>query len=64
MDERLSEDVRPEFIETVKQLQPIDALVLEFAASRYNSPQQKVFGSGHVYDALKPYRPTAIEVSL
>ncbi len=64
MDKRFSEDVRPEFIETVKELQPIDAVVLKFARDRYNEPSQRVFGSNHVYDALKKYRPTAIEVSL
>jgi len=64
MDEKFASDVRPEFIQTVKQLQPIDALILKTIMQRHNEPSNRVFGSNHIYDALEGYRPSAIEVSL
>jgi hypothetical protein len=64
MDERFADDVRPEFIQIVKNLQPIDALVLSYARDKYNSKGQKVFAPNHVYDALKNYRTTGIDVSI
>jgi hypothetical protein len=63
MDERFANDVRPEFIQIVKTLQPIDALVLRFARDRNSSPK-RVLGANDVYDALKDCRTTAIDVSI
>jgi len=63
MDERFSEDVRPEFILTIKQLQPSDMMVLKFALELYQGPS-KIFGSNHVAERLTMVRPTAIELSL
>ncbi|WP_456739226.1 Abi-alpha family protein [Bradyrhizobium sp. USDA 4471] len=45
MDSRFAGDVRPEFIEIVKQLQPIDAVVLEFARGRYIEPSRRIFNN-------------------
>jgi hypothetical protein len=42
MDERFSDDVRPEFIQIVKNLQPTDALVLR-VASGGTTPRHKGF---------------------
>ncbi|MGY3341279.1 hypothetical protein ACVWZ4_007472 [Bradyrhizobium sp. USDA 4472] len=64
MDSRFAGDVRPEFIEIVKQLQPIDAVVLEFARGRYIEPSRRIFNNKDAFEALKNYRSTAIEVSL
>ncbi|TYL99948.1 DUF4393 domain-containing protein [Bradyrhizobium rifense] len=64
MDEKFAGDVRPEFIQTVKRLQPIDALILRTIMLHHMEPSNRVFGSNHIYEALKGYRPSAIEVSL
>ena len=55
-------DVRPEFIATIKQLQPLDAAILRFAKSRRT--EQRKFNQGDLIDALKNQRPTAIQLSL
>jgi hypothetical protein len=64
MDPRFSNDVRPEFITTVKDLQPLDAAVLRFAKESYLTKEKRRFNQGELADALKDQRPTAIELSL
>ncbi|MHC2437673.1 Abi-alpha family protein [Bradyrhizobium sp. USDA 4451] len=64
MDEHFARDVRPEFIQVVSQLQPIDAMILNTIKQNHMEPSRRVFGSNHICEALENYRPTAIEVSL
>ena len=64
MDTKFASDVRPEFIQTVKQLQPIDVLIRKEIVLRHMEPSSRVFGSNHIYEVLKGYRPSAIEISL
>lgn len=65
MDPNFKNDVRPEFISTVRQLQPIDVQVLHFALVRYmSSANYRSFADHHVVAEFKGQRATAIEISI
>jgi hypothetical protein len=62
MDPAFHDDVRPEFVETVRKWQPLDVRVMQFATSR---PDGKAhFGQGDVHSELAGVRQNAIAVSL
>jgi len=56
------DDVRPEFVETVKKWQPIDLRVMQFVVGRPKGKPQ--FASGDVEAAMKTERRNAVTVSL
>ncbi len=62
MDPNFSSNVRPEFIETVRQLQPLEVLIMQFAFKADQSSSRR-FNVSSLPDALKT-RPTAIELSI
>jgi hypothetical protein len=64
MDPKFSNDVRPEFVSTVRQLQPIDVLVLDYALRKYGVASSRIFGPGHIAEDLIAERSTAIQISL
>ncbi|MDE5458594.1 DUF4393 domain-containing protein [Bradyrhizobium sp. CSA112] len=64
MDANFADDVRPEFISTVKALQPLDAAILKYAAGRYIDRETRKFSQGKLQDDMKNFRPTAIELSI
>jgi hypothetical protein len=63
MDGTYSGDVGPEFIDIVKQLQPIDAEVLKFAWEKFHVGR-KVFNMGELTGQFGRYRPTAVQLSI
>jgi hypothetical protein len=57
------DDIRPEYVETVRKWQPIDTRVMSFAEER-RSTASPYFSSGDVHKAAPDLRVTAIELSI
>ena len=57
------DDVRPEYVETVRQWQPIDIRVMSFAESR-RSTNNLYFREGDMQQAAPDMRASAIELAL
>ncbi|MFK4723306.1 hypothetical protein ABIE89_004406 [Bradyrhizobium niftali] len=57
------DDIRPEYVETVRKWQPIDIRVMGFAVDR-RSTNNPYFSSGDVHKAAPDLRVSAIELSI
>jgi hypothetical protein len=62
MDPDIEDDVRPEFVETIRQWQPIDVRVMRFAGGLV--PGAPVFSRAEVQSHIPGARPNALELSL
>lgn len=62
MDSDRAADVRPEFVSALKQMQPLDALVLETIREMVQDPENTVIAPGNVAERLK-VRASLIRVS-
>lgn len=63
MDPAHANDVRPEFIKTLKDLQPIDILVLRKAMD-LRGTQNPTFHQPRINEILPDERPSALEISI
>lgn len=63
MDPNYQNDVRPEFIQTVRSLQPIDLIVLRKAAA-FRLTQTPVFREHQMFGEIAEIRQSAVQISL
>jgi hypothetical protein len=63
MDADRAADVRPEFILTLKQLQPLDALALQIIREKIQDPKNTNIGASQLVDDLK-VRESLVSLSL
>ena len=63
IDPKVGDDVRPEFIETVRKWQPLDLLVVRFACSRRKT-SEPYFKRRDVLNSIHGSRGSAIQLSL
>jgi hypothetical protein len=61
MDPGIEDHVRPEFVETIRQWQPIDVRVMQFADGRARGAP--VFSPAEVQSHIPDARPNALELS-
>jgi hypothetical protein len=57
------DDIRPEYVETVRRWQPIDLRVMSFAID-HRSTDTPYFSAGDVHNLDSELRETAIQISI